>query len=57
MDSLPMAWLVLAFCIVSAAVVLLTSRRRQTAEADLGAVSNNWIAEYRLGRGDDGSAR
>jgi hypothetical protein len=52
--SIPIAWIVFALCVITAAVALIASRRRKMAAADLGAVSDHWIAEYRLGRGDDG---
>jgi hypothetical protein len=46
--------LVIAGVIVAAAIVaLLTSWTRGGSPADLGAVSNQWIAEHRLGSGQD----
>ena len=54
MTLIPMIWILLALCMISAAVVFFTSKRRRMAEADLGEVSNQWIAEYRLGRSNDG---
>jgi hypothetical protein len=48
-----MGWIIFAICIISAAVAWFASRRRRMADADLGAVSDHWIAEYRLGRGYD----
>lgn len=57
MFSLSMSWIVFALCIISAAVALFASRRRRTAQADLGAVSDHWISEYRLGRGDGDGGR
>ena len=53
-----MAWIIFVLCLVSVLVVFYSSRRRKMADADLGAVSNQWIAEYRLGRGNgDNSGR
>jgi hypothetical protein len=58
MTLLPMAWIIFALCIISGVVAFFGSRRRRMAEADLGEVSNQWIAEYRLGRGNgDNSGR
>ncbi len=47
-----MGWILFALCIVGVAFVLFNSKRRKMADADLGEVSNQWIAEYRLGRGN-----
>ena len=56
--SIPMAWIIFVLCIISISVVFYSSKRRKMADADLGAVSNQWIAEYRLGRGNgDNSGR
>jgi hypothetical protein len=52
MFFLSTGWIIFALCIISAGVAYYTSRRRKTADADLGAVSDHWISEYRLGRGD-----
>ena len=51
-DFFPMGWILFALCIVGVAFVLFNSKRRKMADADLGEVSNQWIAEYRLGRGN-----
>jgi len=46
--------LVIAGVVVAAALVaLLTSWSRGANPADLGAVSSQWIAEHRLGSGQD----
>ncbi len=55
--SLSMGWIIFALCIISAAVAFFASHRRKTAQADLGAVSDHWISEYRLGRGDSDGGR
>jgi hypothetical protein len=39
--------------IAAAIVALVTSWSRGGNTADLGAVSNQWIAEHRLGSGQD----
>lgn len=57
MFSLSMGWIILALCVISVGVVFFTSKRRRMAEADLGEVSNQWIAEYRLGRGNGDGGR
>ena len=54
---LPMAWILFALCLISGAVVFFASKRRRTADADLGEVSNQWISEYRLGRGNGDGGR
>jgi hypothetical protein len=57
MTLLPTAWIIFTLCLISVAVVFVTSKRRRTADADLGEVSNQWIAEYRLGRGNGDGGR
>jgi hypothetical protein len=39
--------------VVGAVVALFTSWRRRDQFDDLGAVSNQWIAEQRLGQSND----
>jgi hypothetical protein len=39
--------------IAAAIVALVTSWSRGSSTTDLGAVSNQWIAEHRLGSGQD----
>jgi hypothetical protein len=57
MTLLPTAWIIFTLCIISGAIAFVTSKRRRTADADLGEVSNQWIAEYRLGRGNGDGGR
>ena len=57
MSFLSTGWVIFAVCLISAAVAFFTSRRRKMADADLGAVSDHWISEYRLGRGNGDSGR
>ena len=45
-------WIVLG-AVVAGAIVLLTTRRRGGQDMDLGAVSNQWVAEHRLGSTHD----
>ncbi len=52
-----LGWIIFALCFISAAVAFYASKRRKTADADLGAVSDHWISEYRLGRGDGDGGR
>jgi hypothetical protein len=42
-------WIVVGLAIVGAIVGLITARRRRGENADLGAVSHQWIAEHRMG--------
>ena len=52
-----MAWILFALAVISVAFVIFSWKRRKMADADLGEVSNQWIAEYRLGRGNGDSGR
>ncbi len=52
-----MAWILFALGVISVAFVIFSSKRRKMAAADLGEVSNQWIAENRLGRGNGDSGR
>ncbi len=54
---MPMVWIICALCIIGVAFVFLSWKRRKMADADLGEVSNQWIAEYRLGRGNGDNGR
>ena len=51
------AWLVIGLGLVGAVVALVTSWQRGGRTADLGTVSSHWIAEHRLGSGQDSSRR
>jgi hypothetical protein len=45
----------IAACVAAAAVVRGAFRRRDPEEAaNLGTVSQNWVAEHRAGRSEDG---
>jgi hypothetical protein len=46
-------WVVVVLGTVAALVALVTSWRRGDHLADLGAVSHQWIAEHRIGLGQD----
>lgn len=48
-----MVWLVVAVGIAAGVIALVSSWRRGDQPADLGAVSHQWIAEHRLGSGQD----
>jgi hypothetical protein len=48
-----MAWVVVVLGVVIAAIALVTSWRRGDQSTDLGVVSHQWIAEHRLGSGQD----
>ncbi|MEO8258984.1 MAG: hypothetical protein ABI868_16680 [Acidobacteriota bacterium] len=46
-------WVALALAVLAVVIVLLSSWRRRTHPADLGAVSHQWIAEHRAASGQD----
>ncbi len=52
MFTLPAA--ILMFCVISIVITFAAVRRRLAAKSDLGAVSDQWIAENRLGHPGDG---
>jgi hypothetical protein len=43
-------WVVLALVIVIAGIAAVSALRRGSKQPDLGAVSNQWISEHRLGQ-------
>lgn len=47
------AWILIIVGVAGAVVALVTSWYRHDNDADLGAVSQQWIAEHRLGQGHD----
>lgn len=46
-------WVIVALGIAGAIVALVTAWRRGDRLGDLGSVSHQWIAEHRLGSGQD----
>ena len=46
-------WVMLGLGIVGAAIALVSAWHRRDQGTDLGAVSNQWISEHRLGQGQD----
>ena len=46
-------WMILGLGIAVVILLLVTSWLRRREVADLGSVSNQWIAEQRLGQGHD----
>ena len=46
-------WIVLALCVVGGIVMVGAAWLRRRRGADLGTISDQWIAEQRLGRGTD----
>ena len=46
-------WVVIGLCVAGAVVALVASWRRGDHAKDLGAVSDQWISEHRLGSGQD----
>jgi hypothetical protein len=46
-------WVVVGLGIAGAVIALVTSWRRGDHLSDLGTVSHQWIAEHRLGSGQD----
>ena len=45
-------WVVIGLALVAAVAGLITSWRRGSDDADMGAVSHQWLMEHRLGPGD-----
>jgi hypothetical protein len=45
-------WILVGLGVVGAIVTLVTSRHRRDRLADLGTVSDQWMAEQRLGQHD-----
>ena len=43
-------WVILGIGIVAAGVALVSALHRGDQRTDLGAVSNQWISEHRLGQ-------
>ncbi len=46
-------WVLLGLGIVGAGIALVSALQRGDQRTDLGAVSNQWISEHRLGQGQD----
>jgi hypothetical protein len=46
-------WIVIALGIVGAVVALVAFRRRGDHAANLGVVSHQWLAEHKIGPGQD----
>jgi hypothetical protein len=46
-------WVVVAFVVAAAVFLFVTSWRRSDQPESLGVVSDQWIAEHRLGSGQD----
>jgi hypothetical protein len=46
-------WFAVALGVVVGVVALVVAWTRGDRDADLGAVSSQWIAEHRLGQGHD----
>ena len=46
-------WVVIGLTVAAAVVGLVAFWRRSDQPADMGAVSHQWIAEHRLGSGQD----
>ena len=46
-------WVLLAIAVAGAIVALAMSWLRRDEDSDLGTVSHQWIAEQRLGQGQD----
>jgi hypothetical protein len=44
-------WIVVGLGVAGAVMALVSLRRRRSGHADLGVVSNQWIAEQRLVEG------
>ena len=46
-------WIVAGLSVAGAITALLTSWQRRNHHSNLGAVSDQWIAEHRVGQGHD----
>jgi hypothetical protein len=46
-------WVVVGIGLVTGVVALISAWHRGAERADMGAVSSQWIAEHRLGAGND----
>ena len=46
-------WIVVGLGIVGAGIALVSALQRGPKQTDLGAVSNQWISEHRLGQRED----
>jgi len=46
-------WVVVGLALVAAVVALIGMWQRADQRADMGAVSNQWISEHRLGQNND----
>ena len=46
-------WLVVGLGLAAGVVALVSAWQRGDERADMGAVSSQWIAEHRMGSGDD----
>jgi hypothetical protein len=46
-------WIIVGLAVAGGVLALVTSWRRSDRLTDLGAVSHQWIAEHRLGSGQD----
>jgi hypothetical protein len=46
-------WLVVGVGLAVGIIALVAAWQRGGAPADMGAVSSQWIAEHRMGSGDD----
>ena len=46
-------WIVVGLGIAGAIIAFITSWHRRDRQADLGAVSHQWVAEQRLGQPHD----
>jgi hypothetical protein len=46
-------WVIVGLCLVGVIVALISMWQRGDQAADMGAVSNQWISEHRLGRNNE----
>jgi len=46
-------WIVVGLVVAAAVIAFVSSWQRRGEHSDLGAVSNQWIAEHRFGQGND----
>ena len=50
-------WIVGGLAVIACIIALISAWQRSGRRADMGAVSNQWISEHRLGHGQNNDSR